>query len=152
MGKRWNHRKTRKRNQCRLCIYHLDNSFAQSKWSGLSWCLWSGLVWSDNLVSEYVEFHGSSDDSDGIFAYIHWRNLRCPRPNGKCHVFFYFFFGNPSLIVEIYDTSLWGPHINIFLGFWNKPFFFVREICFKRLVDWPFVLGSTSLISNLCWI
>ena len=41
--------------------------------------VWSGLVLKDSqdyLVSEYLGFLGSSDDSYGIYANIHWRSVR----------------------------------------------------------------------------
>ena len=42
--------------------------------------LWSGLVLKhsqDHLVSEYLGLHGSSDDSYGMHAFIHWRYVIC---------------------------------------------------------------------------
>ena len=54
------------------------------KWShgNVVWCgvLWSGLVCKDSqgkIAFLFVKFDGSSGYSYGIYAYIHWRNIRC---------------------------------------------------------------------------
>ena len=47
-------------------------------WSVL---VWFDLVWSDlaglYFVLDNIRIHGSSDDSCGIYAFIHWRNVKC---------------------------------------------------------------------------
>ena len=78
-----NQRKIRQSNRCWFCTCLLDNSFYQSKWSGVS-----GLVWTENMASMiciriFRVLVGPLMIHMDFTGCLYWRIVRCHAIDGR---------------------------------------------------------------------